>query len=56
MMQKKLRLPFAKRGRRRTARRHDDPDAVFKTFVHVLAQMQSNRANSARGDALTEKG
>jgi hypothetical protein len=55
MMQKRLRLSFTKRGRRRTPRRPDDPAAVFKTFVHVLAQMQSSRAGSAQGGSLTEK-
>lgn len=38
---KKIRLPFQKRGRRR-ATRVDDPAQVFKTFVHVLARLQSN--------------
>jgi hypothetical protein len=55
MIQKRLRLSFTKRGRRRTQRRADDPAAVFKTFVHVLAQMQSSRAGSAQGGPLTEK-
>ena len=41
MTMKKFRLPFQKRGRRRVMRA-DDPSQVFKTFVHVLARLQSN--------------
>jgi hypothetical protein len=34
---------WTKRGRgRRAARERDDPSAVFKTFVQVLAQMRAN--------------
>ncbi len=38
----KWRLPFGKRGRRRAARGRENPSAVFKTFVHVLAQMHAH--------------
>lgn len=50
MTRKKLPRPFQKRSRRRAASGSDDPAAVFKTFVHVLAQMQ------ARGATAMEKG
>lgn len=57
MTQMKLRLPFQKRGRgRRPARRCDEPAAVFKTFVHVLAQMRAHaRETQTQMDPHPEK-
>lgn len=39
MTHMKLRFPFQKRRR---ARHRDDPSEVFRTFVHVLAQMHAH--------------
>ncbi len=53
-----LKLPttFARRTRRRTARASDDPCAVFKTFVHVLAQLRAeSRAMPASAAMRREK-
>jgi hypothetical protein len=56
MTHRKLRLPFVKRARRRSIRRHDDPADVFKTFVHVLSQMHAhNRISRAPDPASREK-
>jgi hypothetical protein len=46
----KMRLPFSMRGRRRLARRDDDPAEVFRTFVQLLAQMRAQaRSGAATG-------
>ena len=37
----KMRLPFSRR--RRPPRRADDPSEVFRTFIHVLAQLRATR-------------
>jgi hypothetical protein len=42
----KFRFPFPKRGKRRAARRADDPADVFKAFVHVLTQMHARGAGA----------
>ena len=49
----KFKLPFPKRGRRRP-RNTNDPAAVFRTFVHVLARMQA-QARESPADTATEK-
>ncbi len=49
MTQKKFRLPFRKRSRRRAFRRPEDPVEIFRTFAGVLARMH------ARGAAAPEK-
>ncbi|MCX7899246.1 MAG: hypothetical protein N2444_04045 [Methylocystis sp.] len=52
----KFRSPFNKRSRRRAARGSDDPSAVFKTFVHVLAKLRAEARNAQSGAAtLSEK-
>lgn len=52
----KLRLPFIKRVRGRRARRCDEPAAVFKTFVTVLAQMRAHiRETQTQMDPHPEK-
>lgn len=55
MTQLKFRFPFARRGRRRS-RRSDDPSAVFKTFVHVLSQMQAHARSAMPEAPAPEKG
>jgi hypothetical protein len=51
----KRRLAFSVWTRRRPPRLRDDPADVFRTFVHVLAQMQAHARNaSPAGEA--EKG
>ncbi len=49
MTQRKFRLPFQKRARRRSARRLDDHAEIFRTFVHLLAQMQARAPLSEKG-------
>lgn len=50
-MTMKMRL-FHKRGRRRIARREEDPAEVFRIFVRLLTQMQA----SARAGAPEKNG
>ncbi|MGJ0510414.1 MAG: histidine kinase [Methylocystis sp.] len=50
----KLKLPFARRGRRRP-RRSDDPSAIFKTFIHLLSRMQAHAKNGASEAPASEK-
>ena len=49
MTQMKLRLPFAKPTRtRRARRRHNDPAAVFKTFVLMLERLHTQSRAACR--------
>ena len=53
---RKLRLSLSGRGRRRMARRQEEPAEVFRTFVHVLAQMRAHaRAGHASVAPVAEK-
>ncbi len=54
MTHMKIRLPFGRRGRRRS-RQLDDPSHVFRTFVHVLGQMQAHARGAAAETAAPEK-
>lgn len=52
----KLRLPFSLRTRRRAQRPHDDPGDVFRTFVHLLSQMQAHARSPSPAGAEPERG
>ncbi len=52
----RLRLPLSLRARRRASRRHDDPAEVFRTFVHLLAQMQAHARSPSSTGAEAERG
>lgn len=56
MTHRKRRLSFLNRAKRRPPRRDGDPATVFKTFVHVLAQMQAHARNGASSAPFPEKG
>jgi hypothetical protein len=57
-MNRKIWLPhFFGRPRARNSHRREDPSAVFKTFVELLAQLraEARAANHAPIDAQAEK-